>query len=319
MKILLGTYTKKTSKGIYQIELDTKQERLTDLELVAETKNPTYLDFDPETKRLYSVVQNENEGGVAVWDYNGNTATLLSTQTAAGSPPCYVRYDAENGYIYDANYHLGKVTVYGDGLVERIIQYKEGSHAHFIDKDPKTGDLFVCDLGLDTVHKYRLLNEIATYHTAEGMGPRHIAFHPEKPILYIFGELNNTIDVVLDEEFDLVHQQTVSTLPEEGLQSSGAAIRISPDGKFLYASNRGHDSIVVFKIDEKGNLEKIQTISTEGEHPRDFAISPDGRYVVVANMTTNNLTLYRKDLQNGMLEVIQSDVEAHEPVCVRFI
>lgn len=317
MKILLGTYTRDKSEGIYQIDLENHS--LSNLELIAKAENPTYLDFDSSSKKLYSVHQDGNLGGVAVWNYDGESTSLIKTYLDEGVQPCYVRYDKENNVIYDANYHLGRMRVYDQEGLEKEFQYESGGKAHYVNMDPKTEDLFVCDLGLDTIHKYRLLNEIATYKTPEGMGPRHLVFHPSMPFIYILGELNNTIQVVRDEDFDLNHVQTVDMLNGLDVESSGGAIRISSDGRFVYASNRGHDSIVVFKVLDDGTLEFVQIESVYGEHPRDFDISPNGEYIVVANRDTNNLTLFQRDVSTGKINLIQKDVHAPECVCVHFI
>lgn len=317
MKLLIGTYTKKDSEGIYEAVLEGN--KISEVRLVAKANNPTYLDYDKDSDTLFSVVSEEGKGGVGVFKKDKDMYVLETTITEDGTPPCYVRYNVQEAELYDANYHRGLVHVYKNDAVEKVIQYGEGSKAHYIDIDPKTGDVFTCDLGKDTVHKYRLMNEIATYKTAPGMGPRHIAFHPTLPILYVFGELNNTIDVLADDEFDLVHKQTITTLNPETKSSSGAAIKISQDGRFVYASNRGEDSLVVFEVQEEGTLEEIQRISTFGEHPRDFALSTDDQYVVVANMNTENLTLYSRDQETGVLEVIQKEIAVPEPVCIKFI
>ncbi len=317
MKILLGTYTRRNSKGIYSVDLENDQ--LSNLNLVAEATNPTYLDYDLDTSRLYSVYQEGEQGGLAVWDYKGGSASLIKTYLDDGVQPCYVRYDKVNKVVYDANYHLGRMRVYDEEGVSKEFQYAPGAKAHYVNMDPKSEDLYVCDLGLDTVHKYRLLNEIATYKTAEGMGPRHLVFHPSMPIIYIFGELNNTIEVVADDGFDMNLMQTVDTLNGIDVESSGGAIRISADGKFVYASNRGHDSLVVFKVLENGHLEFVQIESVYGEHPRDFAISPDENYILVANRDTDNLVLFKRDHDSGKITLIEKDFFAPEVVSVLFM
>lgn len=318
-KILLGTYTRRVSEGIYEITLDEERQELNNLELVVKTQNPTYLDFDKESNTLFSIYQENDKGGIAVFHYEDDKADLEYTRVSDGVQPAYVSYHKNEDAIYEANYHAGTVTVTRNQKEDRVIHYADGSHAHFIDYDPKSDDVFVCDLGLDTVRKYRLMNEIATYKTASGMGPRHLVFHPTEPYLYILGELNNTIDVVRDEDFDLIHIQTIDTLPAGDIKSSGGALRISNNGKFVYASNRGHDSIVVFKVLDDYTLELVEHISTEGEHPRDFNLSPDNKYMVVANMITDNLSLYLRDEETGKLTLLQKDVYAPEPVCVLFL
>ncbi|WP_205700091.1 lactonase family protein [Erysipelothrix sp. HDW6B] len=318
-KILIGTYTRRISEGIYSIDLNEDTKKLENLNLVAPAQNPTYLDFDANTGKLYSVHQEDSLGGIAVWDFDGTHATLDYTRMTEGVQPCYVRYHDTEKSIYEANYHAGSITVTHNKIEDKVIRYQDGAHAHYIDYDPKTDDVFVCDLGNDTVHKYRLMNEIATYKTATGMGPRHIAFHPTQPVLYIFGELNSTIDVVQDDDFDLIHLQTISTLPETSIESFGAAIRISKDGNYVYASNRGHDSIAIFKVNEDFTLTFLNTVSTEGKHPRDFNLSLDDRFLVVANLHTDNLTLFDRDPETGLLSLAEKDIHAPEPVSVLFI
>ena len=287
--------------------------------MVVETSNPTYLDYDASSKRIFSVLEKDGEGGIGVFDFDGVSATLNSTYINSQTPPCYVSYDKENDYVYDANYHQGRVHVQSKGDMEKVFDYGAGSHAHFVDLDPKSKDLFVCDLGLDAIHKYRLLNEIATYKAPEGMGPRHLVFHPSEPIVYVLGELNNTVQVLRDHEFDFECVQTISTLPNEGIVSSGGAIRISKDGRFVYASNRGHDSIVMYRVKDDFTLELMDFISVEGQHPRDFALSLDEAYLVVGNRDTNNLTLFERDADTGLLTLVQKDVHCPEVVSILFL
>lgn len=317
MKILLGTYTRKSSEGIYEIDLLSGH--LENLNLVAKASNPTYLDYDASSQTIYAVHQEGEQGGLAVWDLKTQPASLVRSYLDDGVQPCYVKYDKNDDYVLDANYHLGRVRVYDQEGIVKEFQYNEGAKAHYVNFNPKNDDLYVCDLGLDTVHKYRLLNEIATYKTKEGMGPRHLVFHPSLPMIYILGELNNTIDVVEDIDFDMVSVQTVDMLNGADVTSSGGAIRISEDGRFVYASNRGHDSLVVFKVLENGHLEFVQIESVYGEHPRDFAISPDGKYIVVANRDTDNLTLFERDAESGRVTLLEKDVYAPEVVSVLFI
>ena len=155
-----------------------------------------------------------------------------------------------------------------------------------------------------------------------GTGPRHLVFHPVHKIAYLFGELDSTVTVLAYDESDgsFTQKQKVSTLPKDfDGENGGAAIRVSNDGRFLYASNRGHNSIAVFAIADDGlSVEMIQSVSTEGDFPRDFALSPDNKYVVAANQNSDNLTLYRRDNASGLLTMIQKDVFAPEAVCVYF-
>ena len=318
-KLLLGTYTKRESEGIYQIGFDETSKTLSNLELIAKVQNPTYLDYDSIAKQIVSVAQKGSLAGISVFEYDGQSARELYDQMEEGVPPCYVAFDPQEPLIYEANYHKGKVKVTHNQHVDKVIEFGEGSKAHFMDTDPKTGDVFVCDLGGDGVHKYTLLNEVATYYTPKGTGPRHIAFHPTKPIVYVFGELNSTITVLRDEGFELVHIQTLSTLPTPSDKNWGAAIRISNDGKFVYASNRADSTISVFKVEDDATLTLIQNISTFGDHPRDFDLSHDNKFLVCANMNTDNLTVYERAASTGELTMVQANVYAPEVVCVKFI
>lgn len=317
-KILLGTYTKSESKGIYEIDLE--QDRLVRLTHIAEVENPTYLDYDPTTQTLFSVYQKDDQAGIATWKYQGTNTELIERFVEMGPAPCYVAYDKNEDQIYDANYHKGRVNVYKNHQVFKKIEYKDGSHAHFVNKKPNTEFVYVCDLGLDTVRKYELMNEIATYKAPAGSGPRHLAFHPHLPLLYLFSEHTCHVTVLEDDGFDFIEHGVFDALPETETIRSAAAIRISKDGNYLYVSNRGHDSITVFKISEDGlQLELIQNISSFGEHPRDFALSPDQKYLVCANRDSNHLTLYARDVVNGKLTLLQTDVYAPECVAVLFI
>lgn len=315
MKILLGTYTRNSSEGIYEITLNTETKTLDNLKLVAKVDNATYLDYDPSTSTVYSVYQKGDQAGIAQWKREDDgQLEKLKTLTRKEVPPCYIKF--KDGLVYTTNYHQGKMTIYNEKDVEREVQYEDGAHAHFADFDPKTNLLYVTDLGNDTLYKYKGDKELDSVKLEEGSGPRHLSFHPRLDRIYALAEHKNTI-TVLDSDFNIY--QIISTLKDEATQSDGGAIRISQDGNFLYASNRGEDTIAVFEIDKDGALKKIQSISTEGEHPRDFALSPDEKFLVVANRDTNNLSLYSKDKETGKLELLEKDVHAPEAVAVYFL
>lgn len=315
MKILLGTYTRDYSQGIYEITLNTEKNKLEDLKLVGKVQGATYLDYDSNTRTLYSVYQEGDKAGIAKWKRKEDgQLEKLNTITRKEVPPCYVKL--KDGLVYTTNYHHGKLTVYNDETVEREVQYEEGAHAHYSDFDPKTGLLYVTDLGNDKIYKYNGDELLDSVRLEENSGPRHLSFHPLLDRIYVMAEHANTVTVI-DSDFNI--HQIISTLEKDEAVSHGGAIRISKDGKFLYASNRGQDTIAVFEIDRNGSLSKIQSISTEGEHPRDFALSPDEAYLVVANRDTNNLALYNKNQESGKLTLLQKDVHAPEAVAVYFV
>lgn len=334
--ILLGTYTRNKSEGIYQIQLDTDKGTLDNLTLVTKEVSPTYL-TKSNAGNLYSVTTKNEEGGASSYDAQ---MTFLNAVTEEGAPLCYVAVDEERQLVYGANYHKGEVNVYRikeDGSLEAAaaVYHEEETgphknqntaHVHYTDLTPDNR-LVVCDLGTDYVYTYDVdasgqIKEVAKYLSQAGCGPRHLVFHPEKDIAYLFGELNNTVTVLAYQREDgsFSPLQTLSTLPEDFTgESAGAAIRISNDGKFLYASNRGHNSIVVYQVSEDGtSLETIQFISTEGDGPRDFNLTPENDYVVCGNQSTDNLTLYRRDSATGLLELVQKNIYAPECVCVYF-
>lgn len=335
-KIILGTYTRRISQGIYQIELDTAAETLNNLALVTKETSPTYL-AKSQKNYLYSVTSQDGKGGMSSYDPH---VTFLNAVTEEGAPPCYVAVDETRQLVYGANYHKGELNTYKiqpDGSLKAAASLfhkeptgphknQDHAHTHYTDLAPDQR-LVVCDLGTDRVYTYDVteegeVNEVAVYVAEPGTGPRHLVFHPTKMIAYLFGELDSSVSVLAYDQTDgsFTQKQKVSTLPKDfDGENGGAAIRVSNDGRFLYASNRGHNSIAVFAIAEDGtSIESIQSISTEGDFPRDFALSPDDEYVVAANQNSDNLTLYRRDSESGLLTMIQKDVFAPEAVCVYF-
>ena len=338
-QILLGTYTRRVSKGIYQIELDTTKETLSEATLVIEELSPTYLALDSNDD-LFCVSSVDGEGAMAAYKNENNRFELLNRVSEAGAPPCYVAIDEKKQLVFGANYHQGIVHVYrilSNGTLEatdKIVhdeptgphENQNNAHVHYTDLT-SDGRLAVCDLGTDRVYTYDVstegkLTEVAQYIAEPGTGPRHLVFHPNNQFAYLFGELDGTVTVLAYNEVDGSFEQTqkVSTLPEGFNEfNGGAAIRISSDGRFVYASNRGHDSIAVFAVTTEGaSIERIQLISTEGNIPRDFDLDPSEKFVVAANQDSDNLTLYRRDMETGLLEMIQKDVYAPECVCIYF-
>lgn len=335
-EIYLGTYTRRESKGIYSITLDTTKEELVDLKLLTEENSPTYL-AKSQAGNLYSVTTVDGKGGCSAYN---DKFEFLNAVTEEGAPLCYTAVDEARQLVYGANYHKGEVNVYkidADGSISAadavIHDEPTGSHAnqntphvHYTDLTPD-GRLAVCDLGTDRVYTYDVaengkLSEAAVYVAEDQTGPRHLAFHPNGTIAYMFGELDSTVTVLAYDATDgtFTQLQKISTLPEDFAgENGGAAIRVSQDGNFVYASNRGHNSIVVYQTADNGEkLALVQHISTEGDHPRDFNLDPSDEYLVCANQNTDNLTLYRRDAETGQLTLIQKDVHAPEAVCVYF-
>lgn len=334
-KIILGTYTRRVSEGIYTIDLDTEKKELSGLTLATKEVSPTYL-AKSKAENLYTVTTVDGLGGAGAYD---STYQFLNAVTEEGAPLCYVAVDETRQLVYGANYHKGEVNVYrildngGIEAVESLYHQEETgphknqdhAHVHYTDLTPDQR-LVVCDLGTDRVYTYDVaengkLTLAATFVAEPGTGPRHLVFHPTQPIAYLFGELDSTVSVLAYQENGSFEKlQKISTLPEDFTgENGGAAIRISNDGRFLYTSNRGHNSIAVFEVSSNGEqLSAIQNISTEGDFPRDFALNSTNEFLVCANQNSDNLTLFTRDAQTGKLTLLQKDIYAPECVCVYF-
>lgn len=340
IEILLGTYTRRVSEGIYSIKLNKDTKQLEDLSLVAKVGSPTYLDTNKDRSIIYAIANENDQGGIV--SIVKNDKGIYSRQAevlADGASPAYIKYDEKRKFVYTSNYHKGEVAVYktdDEGNLElldvvthlgnSVHENQTSPHTHYSDLTPDENYIIVCDLGTDEVYTYEVssegkLNEVARLTVAPGTGPRHIVFHPTLAVAYLFGELSSDV-LVLDYDSatgKFSEKQTISTIPETHTAfNGGAAIRISNDGKYVYASNRGHDSIVIYATDEEGTLSLVGYTSTEGETPRDFNLDPSGQFLVVGHQDSDNLTLFERNAEDGTLTLLQKDVEAPEVVCVTF-
>ncbi|EJQ68472.1 MULTISPECIES: lactonase family protein [Bacillus] len=341
----IGTYTKAESKGIYKFILDTNIGELKGIELAAHIGSPTYVTISHNNEYLYSVAKDNGLGGIASFSIHNKSGNLnsISMQVLEGASPCYVSVNRENSIVVAANYHKGTVESY---LVKKdngslnaatvIVEHKgsgpnkerqEKAHAHYIDFTPDEKYVVAVDLGIDKVITYKEsdgeLIEVTRLSVKHGSGPRHLIFHPSAQYAYVMTELSSEIIVL---QYDaksgsFKEKQYISTLPEDFRKDSyGSAIHISSDGKFVYAANRGHNSIAVFRVNEhNGELAFIETVSTEGDWPRDFSLDPDEKFLIAANERSNTLTLFARDEMTGELTLVQTDVNVPEPVCVKFL
>ncbi|MGP6147182.1 lactonase family protein [Jeotgalibaca sp. A122] len=337
--LYLGSYTKRESKGVHQITLDTEKHELTDYKLIAEVDSPTYLTFNADKSSMYTISKEENGGGLTAFTRQEDGQYVKRSSNASeASAPCYIALDEERGLLFTASYHAGYVSVYkesedGMELLDRVKhegssvhENQDAPHVHYTDYTPDKKYLMVCDLGTDGVYSYTVsdegkLSEVARYQAHPGTGPRHLVFHPNGHTVYLLGELSCEVEVLEYDENDgsLTYQSRISMIPESHTTfNSGAAIRISRDGKYVYASNRGHDSIVVYKVEEDYSLSLITYIPTEGKTPRDFNLSPDEAYVIVGHQDSDNLTLFSRDAENGTLSLLQKDVHGPECVCIKY-
>lgn len=337
-KILFGTYTKSTSKGIYQATFDDATGEMGPVELVAEVGSPTYVALSKANK-LYAVDRNGDQGGVATLDYAEGKATMEQEVLEPGASAAYVAVDEDRQFVYTANYHRGLVQVFkieADGQLTETDRYQaEGkgprpeqgsSHMHFFNVAPD-GRLVAVDLGSDNVVTFDLsddgkLTVANTFVTEPGYGPRHIRFSADGKYAYLLGELSSKLTVMTyNADGSFTPLQVVSTIPADWTEHNGtAAIYLSDDNRFLYSTNRGHNSMAVFAIQEGGaKVELIQLISTEGDFPRDFALSPSNKFLIAANQNTDNATIYERNAETGMLTLKEKDIFVPEGVRVVFI
>lgn len=341
----VGTYTKGDSEGLYTFTLDTEKAKIENVKLAAKLDNPTYLTISQKNRYLYSVVKEGESGGIASFSINDQTGVLtpLHSQVSNGSAPCHVSVDSKNQFAFSANYHKGTVESHlinmENGTVNppiSIIQHvgtgpdprQEKPHTHFAGVTPDEKHLAVAELGSDQLITYKMdkdgtLAEACRLSINPGSGPRHIDFHPNKKFAYLMTEFSSEVIALKyneeDGKFTMI--QTISTIPTDFKENNqGSAIHISADGNFIYAGNRGHNSIAVFQVNtETGKLHFVERVSSKGDWPRDFEIDPTGMFIISSNQESNNLVLYARDAESGKLTILQSDVVVPHPVCIKFL
>ena len=351
--VYFGTYTNKTkSRGIYLSRLDSSGGTLSPPELVAETPNPSFLALHPQRPYLYAANEVADFGGTpsgSVSAFAIDRATgrlsLLNQQSSAGGGPAHLTVDRGGRNVLVANYGGGSVAVLpvdDDGRLQpaaSVVQHTGSSinpqrqkepHAHAIVVDPGNRFAYAVDLGLDRILIYRFdaaSGRIAPHGAAQvtaGSGPRHFAFHPTAPFAYVINELTCTITAFRRDESDggLQAMQTISTLPAGEIVRQGystAEVQVHPSGRFLYGSNRGHDSIAVFAVDaETGQLSLVQHEPTGGSTPRNFGIDPAGAWLLAANQRSDTVVVFRIDANTGRLTPTGGRIEVGAPVCVTF-
>ena len=351
--VYVGTYTDHQSKGIYAYRFNAATGQLTSLGLAAETSNPSFLAVDPNQKFLYAVnetgkFQDQSSGAVSAFAIDRRTGklTLLNQVASRGADPCYVAVDKTGKYVLVANYSGGSVAVFpvlksgrlGEAI--SVLQYKgaganperqESPHAHWIDFSADNRFAVAADLGLDRLDVYKfdstkgslVPNDPGIVQVKPGAGVRHFAFHPSARFAYAVNEMDSSVtSFSYDPARGVLHElQTISMLPKDFSGKNDAAeIQVHPNGKFLYASNRGYDSIAVFTIDpEKGTLTPVEYVPTQGKAPRYFAIDPTGSRLFVANQSSGNIVVFQIDPVTGRLTATGRVLEIASPVCLKFV
>jgi 6-phosphogluconolactonase len=352
-RVYVGTYTGTGSKGIYRFDLDLATGEPSGLTLAAESTSPSFLAIDPTRKHLYAVgevdaVGGKPGGGVSAFAIDSTTGglSLLNQQSSVGAGPCHIVVDREGKNVLVANYGGGSTAVLpivaGGKVAEAsaLVQHTGSSvnpqrqkapHAHSVNLDPAGKFAFVADLGLDKVLIYKFdpakgsidSDGVAPAAVAPGAGPRHFDFHPSGKFAYVINELNSTVTAFSydPDKGALSPFQAVSTLPS-GFSGTNypADVHVHPNGRFLYGSNRGHDSIASFALNPTTG--ELTATGHQGEgvkNPRNFGVAPGGKFVLVANQDADTIVVFAVDPSTGTLSPTGKSLKAPRPVCLQFI
>src|SRR5437879_554829 len=350
--VYVGTYTGPVSKGIYFFRFDPATAQTTTPELAAETTNPSYLAADRSGRFLYAVnevsdYQGQKSGAVSAFsiDRRSGKLTLLNQVSSRGAGPCYVSLDKNGKYVLVANYDSGTVAVFPvlkDGKLgdaSAFVQHtghgadperQASPHAHQIEVTPDNRFAIAADLGLDKLLIYRfdprtgtlIANDPAFGEVDPGSGPRHFAFTPDSRFVYVLEEMRSAVtSFASDAVTGAAHElRTIFSLPKDFNGAKEAAeIVVHPSGKFLYASNRGQDSIAVFAIGHDGKLSIVEHVLTGGKTPRGFTLDPTGSYLFAGNQESNNIVVFRIDPKTGRLKATGQVLEIPKPVSLELV
>lgn len=337
LRLYVGTYTDGDSEGIYSLSFDPATGLLDSQRLEAKIPNPSFLTVSRDGHFLYAVQETDDfdtaSGGLSAFRIDPEGLHLLNSLPSEGKHPCHIA--TQDSMVVVSNYTGGSLAIFktnADGSLSqgpyvidhKIVNPDKKSHVH---KAHFMGDLlYSADLGLDQLRVYHhIANEWNamqehTLYVQAGAGPRHFIFDDSATFLYVINELNSTIEVYKKEESQIFKfLQTISTLPPDYTGNNACAdIHLSPDGQFLYASNRGHNSIAIFRIDlESGLIALVSIDALDGNWPRNFVIDPSGAYLLVANQKSNDITVYRRENDRGSLSIIQT-YSIPSPVCLVF-
>ncbi len=342
LPVYVGTYTNGDSEGIYLLDFDSNSGELKLRGVAAKTSNPSFLALHPEGEFLYAVNET-NTGEISAFRIAPKTGklTLINDAKSGGAHPCHLSIDSSGKYVLVANYTGGNVSstkINADGSLGKqvsLLQHAGSSvnekrqqepHAHSINLTPDNQFAIAADLGTDELLVYDFgrtgkLKKKNTTKLAPGSGPRHFSFHPDGKHAYAINELLSTVTVLEydTKEGSLKELQTITTLPRdfEG-DSFTAEVRVSPDGKFVYGSNRGHDSIAVFRVNSDHRLTLLQIEKMGGKTPRNFNLDPTGKFLLAAGQASHDIQVFKIDPQLGKLTKTEHSIKIPNPVCIRF-
>jgi len=336
----IGSYTKKDGKGIYRFELNEEAKKLETIETGYEVQASTYVvqhgDF------LYGIKKENDKAGVAAYriDAEGKLEFINDCLESAESG-CHIWVSDDGKFLFEAVYGAGQARLYslkpetGEvlQLIDTVVQQGEGpnedrqdkAHTHYIQQTPDLKYAVAVDLGADEVITFKFsdngLDRVGELKLPAGVGPRHLTFHNNGQYAYVFTELSNDVFVLKynDGDFEILEQH--HAVPDDFTDNTqGAAIRLSHDNKFVYASNRGHQSIAVFKVEGDGSrLSLVEMTDCGGDWPRDFNITRSDRFLVCAHEVSGNVSLFERDRETGQLTLLENDKQAAEGVCVQFL
>lgn len=338
--LTIGTYTKANSEGVYQADFNVKTGAITNLNLIAKVEQPSFLALSKKGEKIFAVSEID-EGKLSLFTKQNESNYYLEQEISTeGSTTCHVTLNKEESLVSVANYRLGSITVYNfkDDKLSKLVSFKhKGASVHFRQKMPHPHStyfsknekyIYVPDLGTDEIVSYPIVKGVpqkgkVAIKMNPGDGPRHMALHPTQNIWYVVGEISSVVWALLpqaDGTFEVIDQQKLLPDRVKG-RSTAADIHVSPNGKYLYTSNRGHKDgyhcISVFKILDSGKLELKGHVTKGINQPRNFTLSPDGQFLLVANQYGDNIIVF-KVRSDGMLELTEHAVNISMPACLKF-
>ena len=348
--LFVGTYTNGQSEGIYVYDFDSESGKTSFVSKI-KANNPSYLAISKDEKFVYAIEDDRNntisEGAAYHFEKKTGTLSFINKQPNKGIGACYIAVDSKRKWLFMANYASGSVSVLPikiDGSIDTVrqffqhtgssinVQRQKEPHVHTTVLSPDEKYLITTDLGTDRINKYAfnasnfnpltLPNDSVTI-SKPGNGPRHIAFSPTNHFVYFINELSGTIDAFSNKNnhLQLIQTYIIDTANNGNTQRGSADIHLSPDGKFLYATNRGlYNTIATYRVNQAdGKLVFIQMISTGGIQPRNFTIDPTGSFILIGHQKSNNITFFKRDKITGLLTRIPNIIEVGSPVCLKMI